>query len=207
MSFRFKEKEIGVFKDKYCDKVFDKFSKDFSFFGLTNGDFSLIDLIHSALKKTGKADLVVCTWSAGIKDANQVKWMVESDLINTFLLITDHSYATRQSKYSASIEELFGKENIRTTEIHAKFVLIKNENYSLVITSSMNLNANKTCEIFEIDSNLSKINFLENFVNHIKNNQIDGFVKESRTINQTLKSFFNKKDHNSERNWYDLKSE
>jgi len=196
--FRFKKAEIGVFETKNADLAVEGFSKDCNIIGLTMGNFSLIDLIHSALKKTGTADVYIATWSAGIKDAHQVRWMLDSSLIKRICLLTDHSYVNRQSKYAASITELFGAENIRTSEMHAKFVVIKNDNYDVTIVSSMNLNANRTCETFAIHENKEVTDFYFNFVEHHFKNMDDGFEGSSAKVNACLKSFFNKLDAKSD---------
>jgi hypothetical protein len=164
--------------------------KDVRLIGLTRGQFSLIDLIYSILKIVGKADVVCATWSAGIKDANTVKWMVDSDLINSFLLVTDHSYVTRQKKYAVQLTELFGKNNIRTTELHAKFCLISNENFKVVIRTSMNLNANKTCESFEIDESQPIYDFYKNFITEVFGEMPVGFIPDSSVVNRALDRTF-----------------
>jgi hypothetical protein len=191
-NFRFKAAEIGVFNTKHSDDALVSFDKGCNIVGLTMGEFSLIDLIKSTLEKTGPADVYIATWSAGIKDAHQVKWMVDSKLINKLCLLTDHSYVNRQKKYAASITELFGAENIRTSEMHAKFVVIKNADYNVTIISSMNLNANKTCETFTIHENKEVTDFYMGFVNHHFNNMENGFERSSTIVNKCLKSFFDK---------------
>lgn len=202
--FRFKKSELGIFKGENASLALSSFENGCRIMGLTRGEFSLIDLIYAILKKTGPAEVACVTWSAGIKDVHNVKWMVDSHLIEKFTLITDHSYKTRQSKYAASIEELFGIENIRTSEIHAKFILIKNEAYNVTIRTSMNLNANKTCESFEIDEDKSIFDFYDSFVQYIYANQKHGFVKESKTVNETLDGFFNSKIENKIKGWSEL---
>ena len=192
MKFRFKPAELGFFNTANSDTIFLNFKKRWRQIGLTRGNFSLIDLIHSALKKTGSAHVIVTTWSAGIKDVHQVKWMQNNDLIKTFCLITDHSYVTRKNKYMISIEELFGVENIRTSEIHAKFVLIHNENYKVCIRSSMNLNANKTCESFEIDESPQIFDFYMQFVEHTFGDMPKGFTESSAVVNGSIDRFFSK---------------
>ena len=165
--------------------------KDCRLIGLTRGQFSLIDLIYSILKVIGKSNVICATWSAGIKDANTVKWMIDSDLIQSFLLVTDHSYVTRQSKYALQLTELFGKENIRTSELHAKFCLISNDNFKVVIRTSMNLNANKTCESFEIDENSEIFDFYESFITETFGQMPVGFVPNSDVVNRALDRTFN----------------
>lgn len=189
--FRFKQADIGKFKTCDSDIVAEKLSNSDRVIGLTMGKFSLIDLVHSILKKTGKADVVICTWSAGIKDAHQVKWMVDTDLINNIKMVADHSYKTRQKRYALTIEEMIGVENIRTSEVHAKFVLIRNEKYNISIRTSMNLNANKTCETFEIDNDKEIYDFYNSFIEHLFDDMPNGYEQKSYIANKSLQKFFN----------------
>jgi hypothetical protein len=187
--FRFKETELGVFSGN-SDQAIECLEKDFRMIGLTRGQFSLIDLIHSILKKIGKSKIICCTWSAGIKDANQIKWLINSNLIESFTLVTDYSFALRQKKYAMAISDLFGNENIRTSDIHAKFVLIRNDNWNICIRTSMNLNDNKTCETFEIDENKEIHDFYLNFIEETFKNTPEGFVEKMWVVNAALDKFF-----------------
>lgn len=191
-NFRFKKAEIGVFQQDGADRATVGFAKSCHIIGLTMGQFSLIDMIHSILKKTGPADLYIATWSAGIKDAHQVKWMMETDLIRGVRLLTDHSYVNRQSKYAMAVEDLFGRENIRTSEMHAKFVVIKNEEFSVTILSSMNLNANRTCETFTIYEDDEIADFYLGFINHHFDNMRDGWERSSSVARECAEGFFAK---------------
>lgn len=173
-----------------ASEVARKVEKDCRLIGLTRGQFSLIDLIYSTLQRTGPAEVVVTTWSAGIKDANTVRWMCDSNLIRSFCLITDHSYKTRQKKYALALEDLFGKENIRTSEVHAKFVLIKSDDMYITIRASMNLNANRTCESFEIDENKDIYNFYNDWVVSTFGEMPKGFVADSSVVDRALSRTF-----------------
>ena len=202
--FRFKKADLGIFESKNANLAVSGFAKDCRILGLTRGNFSLIDLIHAVLKKTGAAEVVCVTWSAGIKDVHNVKWMVDSSLIKKFTLITDHSYKTRQSKYAFAIEDLFGLENIRTSEIHAKFCLIHNDDFKVCIRTSMNLNANRTCESFELDESEEIFDFYQSFVSFVNDNQKEGFVTSSEKVNKTLDLFFNSKQEEITTGWSDI---
>ena len=193
-SFRFKEHEIGVFNTKFADDACLNFSKNCHLMGMTMGEFSLIDLIHSVLKKSGPADVLIATWSAGIKDAHQVKWMIDTDLIKSIRFLTDHSFVNRQKRYAASITDLFGAENIRTSEMHAKFVTIKNKDYDITIVSSMNLNANRTCETFAIYENKNITDFYNEFASHHFENMNCGFEKSSAIVNRCITQYFKERD-------------
>ena len=192
-NFRFKKHEVGLFTTKDSNPVLEKFEKGCCLIGLTLGKFSLIDLIKSTLERIGKANVYVATWSAGIKDVHQVKWMLDTELINDFKLLTDHSYVNRQKKYAASIEDLFGKENIRTSEMHAKFVILTNNDYKVVIVSSMNLNANQTCETFQLFESPEITDFYLDFIKHHFDYQPPGFEESSFKVNKCLLAFFNEK--------------
>lgn len=192
MKFKFKPADLGIFNTKNIEDCLNGFAPGCRLMGLTSGHFSLIDLIHGVLKKTGQAHVVCTTWSAGIKDANNIKWMVDTNLIRTFRLITDYSFAARKKEYLISIEEMFGLDNIRTGEIHAKFVLIHNEDLKVCIRTSMNLNANKTCENFEIDEDAEIFDFYMNYVEHTFGDMPRGFVNDSYRANLSLDRFFQK---------------
>jgi hypothetical protein len=196
-NFRFKLTELGKFNSESADNVLNSFSKDCRIMGITRGKFSLIDLIHSVLKITGAADVVCVTWSAGIKDAHQIEWMQKTRLIKSFQIVTDRSYETRQPKYAVAISDLFGQENIRVTDIHAKFVLISNENFRVCIRTSMNLNANKTCENFEIDENAEIFEFYHNFVKDILREMPEGWDGRRGKVEEILDRIFNEKQEKS----------
>lgn len=196
MKFRFKPAQLGIFSTMEVSPVLKNFSPNCRIMGLSRGMFSLIDLIHGILQKTGPAHVICCTWSAGIKDVHQVKWMMDSNLIRSFKLLTDHSYKTRQPKYALSIEDIFQVENIRTSEVHAKFTLIHNENFNVCIRTSMNLNANKTCETFEIDEDKEIFDFYMQYVEHTFGDMPKGFTEESFKVNESLDKFFNSNNSN-----------
>jgi hypothetical protein len=173
-----------------ASEVARRIKKDCRIIGLTRGQFSLIDLIYSTLQEVGPSDVVVATWSAGIKDANTVKWMCDTDLINNFLLLTDHSYKGRTAKYALQVEELFGAERIRCTRIHAKFVLIKSKDMFITIRTSMNLNANHACENFEIDEGGLIYKFYDDYVRGIVGEMPKGFDVSYSVVDRALRRTF-----------------
>ena len=205
-TFKFKQAEIGKFKSNEAGRVSASLHKDCRIYGFTMGEFSLIDLIYSILQKTGSANVITATWSAGIKDAHQIKWMLDSDLIQTYRIITDRSFETRQQKYALSLEQLFGRENIRTSNIHAKFTLIWNADWRIVIRTSMNLNANKTCETFEIEEGDGLFDFHMDFCRTIDETMPVGFCGEKWRANESLKRFIYSDDQpeqKSTKKWYE----
>lgn len=186
-----KQAKYAYSKNGSAKNAVDRLKKGSRIIGLTQGQFSLIDLIHETLTVIGGGNVILSTWSAGIKDVNNVKWMCDTKLIDSFLLIVDHSYATRQKNYVLQIGELFSKENIRTSEIHAKFVLIWNDEYKISIRTSMNLNANKTCETYEIEEGEEAFKFYHDFAMSIAKEMPSGFVADSSVVTRAQDRAFN----------------
>lgn len=132
--------------------------------GLTYGQFSLIDLVQATLDITGPADVTIATWSAGFYDLEAAKNFRDDGRIRSIRFIMDSG---RQKKGQAGvheIDELFGEDAVITIRTHAKFVLIRNEDWDVCITSSMNLNKNTRCEQFEMTDDSERCGMFEDFV-------------------------------------------
>ena len=163
--------------------------------GLTNGAFSLISLIRAVLNITGPANVIVSTWSAGFYDAEQMNLLMSSGKVIDFKMILDRSFKTRKEGYSTHIEDIFKPENIRTTNTHAKFVLISNnDGWNICIRSSMNLNENKRCENYDIDNDPDVFNLFKQFSDDLFQKQAEGIIEEHRVINPVFCDLFNQPD-------------
>ena len=150
--------------------------------GLTKGQFSLLHLISEILEITGPANVLISTWSAGVYDASALHQMMQSGKIIDVLIITDRSYTTRQKQYAITIEQAFGRDKIRTTNTHAKFVLINNDEWNICIRSSMNLNENKRCENFDIDDDKEIFDFYMGFVDDVFDQMPEGFTEAREVV-------------------------
>lgn len=117
-------------------------------FGITKGQFSILDLIRACIEQTGPADLALSTWTFGIRDAETASWLVAKGKIRKLTFLVDHSFVHRESKYAARLQELFGDECMVLSKVHAKVATIRNETWNLCISGSMNLNRNPRWEQF-----------------------------------------------------------
>lgn len=165
-------------------------TKDNRITGLTNGAFSLISLIDATLEITGKADIIISTWSAGVYDVNAIKQLIESGHIGDFKIILDRSFKTRQSQYAVTVEDLFANENIRTTNTHSKFVLIKNDAWNICIRSSINLNENKRCENFDVDNDIDIFNLFNDFCSELFDLQDKGIIEKRSIVDVNFDKLF-----------------
>lgn len=118
-------------------------------FALTFGQFSLLDLIEATLDITGPADVAICTWSAGFYDVERAQRFRDDGRIRSIRFLMDSSDKRGQAT-GADVASLFGADAIRTTRTHAKFATITNDEWSVVIQSSMNLNLNPRSEQFSM---------------------------------------------------------
>lgn len=136
-------------------------------FGLSKGQFSLVDIITHCLATTGPADVVISTWTAANADLGFANELLTAGAIRTLRFIVDFSFPTRQPEYCAALRERFGDGALRVTKTHAKFVVIRNENWNIVIRSSMNLNENKRLESFEVSDHAGMAEFCLDLCDHI----------------------------------------
>lgn len=129
-------------------------------YGLNKGQFSLIDIIEHCIAETGPADVTISTWSAAGTDISFAHALLTDGRIRTMRFIVDFSFQTRQPAYCAALRERFGDAALRVTKTHAKFVVIRNATWSVVIRSSMNLNENRRLESFEISDDPEMATYL-----------------------------------------------
>lgn len=158
--------------------------------GLTNGEFSLLSLIEAVLSYTGPANVTISTWSAGLYDASALRSLMACGKILDVKLILDRSFKTRQAGYSVFIQDAFKEENIRTTNTHSKFVLIKNDAYNICIRSSMNLNENKRCENFDMDDDAQIYRFFADFAAQLFDKMPEGIIESRKKVDPIFDSLF-----------------
>lgn len=148
-------------------------------FGVTKGDWSLVDLIEHCLNTTGPADVVVCTWTAGGNDATFASNLLTNGSIKSLRFVVDLSFPSRQPSYCAALRQRFGDDAIRLTRCHAKFVTIRNKRWNVVIRTSMNLNENRRLETWEVSDSKPMADWLQELVDQLFQEQTpaDAFNK------------------------------
>jgi hypothetical protein len=133
-------------------------------FGLTKGDFSMIDVLRHCLSHTGPADVTIGTWTAAHADVKQAERLLSDGRINSFRMLVDRSFPSRQPGYFKQVLQAFGKDAIRMARFHAKFLLIRNEEWDLCVRTSMNLNMNQRIENYEISDDVEMCGYMEQIV-------------------------------------------
>ncbi|MCY7286951.1 MAG: hypothetical protein LH624_01525 [Cryobacterium sp.] len=116
----------------------------------TFGQFSIIDALEAVLERTGPADVTLATWTAAAFDLSQIQHQVMSERIRSLRLIIDRSFVARQPGFVDLIHDRFGKDCVRSTRTHAKFVVVTNADWAVVMRTSMNLNFNPRLEYLQV---------------------------------------------------------
>jgi hypothetical protein len=135
--------------------------------GVTNGQFSLIDIIEHVLGQTGPADLVVSTWTMGIYDAERASKFCANGAIRSIRWLVDPSMFGRRPELAGRLVAQFGVDSFRAANTHAKFATIRGDDLQVCIRSSMNLNPNKRMENFDISADETMVRWFERIADSV----------------------------------------
>ena len=128
--------------------------------GVNKGQFSAWELLAAALDVTGPADVVVCTWTTNAEAVTDLRRLMDAGKITDLRMILDTSLASREPEYCRHIVQQIGNERIRTTRNHAKWCVLTNGRWNLVIRGSMNFGTAPRLEYFEASDDKRLADFL-----------------------------------------------
>lgn len=126
--------------------------KERGFTILTNGAFSMIDAVYHVLSQTGKAKVWITTWVPGERELVDLYDLWQSGDITEIKFLLDYGYCATRAESAELLLSLFGAGNVFETRNHAKFVLIRNEEWDYCLRGSLNLNGNFRCENLDGDN-------------------------------------------------------
>ena len=163
------------------------FSKDCTVCGFNNGQFSSIDLLTAVLAYTGKAKVTIATWTAAGADISQAVSFLKSGLVDEIKWVVDRSFISRQPDLCKHLVVTFGEDSIRIAKSHAKFMLIENKDWHVVVETSMNLNKNERIENFAVTEDLSFYQSYKSIVDDIFRLQDEGKLnKGDKAVNELM---------------------
>lgn len=129
-------------------------------FGLTSGRFSLVNLIEEVASQIGRAECLIATWTIGSFEIERIKGMVERKFLEKPQFLMDDSFPNRQPEYCRDLLESFGEESVLSARSHAKFVVLRNKDWGIVIRTSMNMSENRLIEFWELSDDKRLASFL-----------------------------------------------
>jgi len=136
-------------------------------YGLTSGQFSLLELIEAVLDVTGPAELVLSTWTAAPSDGLKIKELLDAGKLTAVRFVLDISFHTRRQGVALNMAGTFGEDCFRYCKTHSKFFLVTNERWRLVCKTSMNLNMNRRNEDFDLTQDAALYEFLRSYVDQL----------------------------------------
>lgn len=148
-----KFKKIRLAKYESARKTIGEIKKGTDLFCLTYGQFSLIDALEAILAQTGKANIILSSWTAAQAHLERAEEIMKRLDVESFRMIVDRSFKTRQPEYFKFLIQQFGADSIRQINTHSKFMVIHNDKYNIVVRTSMNFNENPRLENIEISEN------------------------------------------------------
>ena len=141
-------------------------TKGCDIFGLTKGDFSMIDILRHIAREIGPCRIDVGTWTAAAAEIKQAFDMLNDGNILSMRFLVDRSFPQRQPKYYHALRERFGDDCVRMARFHAKFITLENDNFSVAVRTSMNLNLNERIEFFELSEGSPISGYLSQVMDH-----------------------------------------
>lgn len=174
-----------------AEKAVEGLEHGIEIFGFTMGQFSLIDLIIAVLRQTGPAHVTISTWTAAKAEVETAYRLLRESRVLSCQWLVDYSFPIRQPSYCERLRERFGDDCIRLGRTHAKFVLIKNDDWNVAIRTSMNLNTNPRFEQFELSDDPAMCGFLQEVVDDVFGAQEagEGFEQKHGQIMDQLAMF------------------
>ena len=160
-------KSVRVAKQSSAKDAIGIIEKNRDIFLLTFGQFSVLDVLLVVLRQTGPADVVISSWTAADSHLERIKQLLDGGEITNFKIILDRSFKSRQPKYDYHMHNAFGSECIRYLRSHTKFILLRNEEFDIVIHTSANLNDNARLENLEICENKKFAEFMQSVVDDV----------------------------------------
>ena len=119
--------------------------------GLSDGNWSLIDLLDGLADACGPdANLDLAIWTASGEHGRNLHRLLESGKIANLSLMVDRSFVSRKPDVCKKVVDLFGADNLRVWQSHAKFAIFHGGKVECLAMFSANLNRNTRVENFTV---------------------------------------------------------
>ena len=123
---------------------------DMSVFGVTRGQFSMIDCIQHTLGQLGAAHISVWTWAIADYEVEVFTALMLDNRIKGASLVIDISAERRNADLIQQWRDRFGPDSVRICKNHAKIARVWNDDYRVLLRGSMNLNFNPRFEQLDV---------------------------------------------------------
>lgn len=161
---------LPVLNKKSLDEIVSEFRMGIEVHFVSDGAFSIHHLLAYLLKITGTAQVHIVTWTITELPARSLVMLKQDGLINHLSCIIDDRVKTRTPKSFQLLDE--NCEKLVQKKCHAKGFLIRNENWSIVVKSSMNFTKNPRIEDGSIFFTQELYDFQKSWIENILNDEL-----------------------------------
>ena len=126
-------------------------TKGMSLFGVTRGQFSMIDLILATLDQVGPARVTLWTWCIAEYEVKCFNRLMIDKRITSALLVIDSQARQKNADILHDWQNQHGAGSIKWVVNHAKLATVETPDFRLLLRGSMNLNYNPRFEQFDLD--------------------------------------------------------
>lgn len=144
-------------------KVVDDIKENKTICYLSVNTFSMIELLETVIKRFGKSEVDIMTWSINEYAARSMVEMINTGEITNMRLVADWRIRVRKPEPMQIIEN--SNIDLTLTNCHAKTTVIRNDNVNLTIISSANYTHNPRIESGTIFTQKEVADFYKNSIN------------------------------------------
>jgi hypothetical protein len=136
---------------------------------LSNGQWSLHEMIAHLLHLTGPAKVWVTSWGISQEPLKAVIRLVDTKHILRLQMLFDHRVRLQCPEAYQTLVEMAGRDEISVhlTKVHAKTVVITNDSWSLVLRTSANLTNNPRIESYSLTTHKSAERFNRGWIEQV----------------------------------------
>lgn len=142
--------------------------------GITDGHFSMVDIIEHLVYETKATRMLLSVWTASSIDIRRIKTLWDKSDLETIKMLVDRSFGTREPAYCDVLRATIGIENVRAWNCHAKFAVLRGGETDALLNCSMNLSQAKRIENFNIETTPELVESYEDMVEQMFRIQPEG---------------------------------
>ena len=141
--------------------------KSMAIFGITRGQFSMIDIIGHCIRRIGPCCISVWTWCVATYELDAFEYFFTEGGIRSARVVIDRSAEDRNATIIQRWRDKFGADQVRVCKNHAKLARIWNDDWHLLARGSMNLNFNPRFEQFDLTEGGPDFDLVERIENEL----------------------------------------
>jgi len=125
-------------------------SSGMAVFGVSRGQFAMIDMIQHVLSEVGPAEVSLWTWTIADYERDMIAALMANQGITGATLLLDYSAGRKLPAMVNDWRDRFGERSVKIIRNHAKIARVWNDRYRVLLRGSANLNYNPRCEQFDV---------------------------------------------------------